>query len=457
MNQHSPLSGPTVADRLAAFAESAVPPPAADAVSRRLLLDIVGLAYSARHEPYTRAALASAAGTGPCTAIGHAQGYSLYDAALINGTAAHGEDYDDTFEGGPVHAGAVLVPATLAIAQHRKLNGAAVMRALGIGAELMSRLSLVTPQAIHKAGFHPTGVIGALAAAAAVSVAIGLDRARTAHALGTAGSLASGIIEYLSDGSWTKRLHPGAAAQAGLRAALLAEAGFKGPGTVFEGDHGFFRAFAPSKTANFAPLLDGLGENWIMPTIAFKPYACGTMTQPFIDCAIALARQGVAADDIVSLVCKVGEGTVHRLWEPLAAKQAVPNGYAAKFSTPYCMAVGFLDGAAGLRQFGNDQTERADVRALAARISYEIDPKDEYPSNFTGHLRATLKDGSVREIRQPHMRGGAREPLSDAELVAKFTANVIFGGGDAATAEALRTAIDRIAAGAATVTLGAGA
>ncbi|MCK0206643.1 MmgE/PrpD family protein [Starkeya koreensis] len=455
MNQHSPLSGTTAAGRLAAFAESAVPPPAADAVSRRLLLDICGLAFSARHEPYTRAALASAAGPGPCTAIGHAQGFGLYDAALINGTAAHGEDYDDTFEGGPVHAGAVLVPATLAIAQHRGLGGASVMRGIGVGAEIMSRLSLVTPQAIHKAGFHPTAVIGALAASAAVGVAIGLDRARIANAIGIAGSLASGIIEYLSDGTWTKRLHPGAAAQAGLRAALLAEAGFLGPATVLEGDHGFFRAFAPSKTANFAPLLDGLGEEWIMPTIAFKPYACGTMTQPFIDCAIALARQGVAAEEIVSIVCKVGEGTVHRLWEPLAAKQTVPNGYAAKFSTPYCMAVGFLEGAAGLRQFGDDQTQRADVRALAARISYEIDPADEYPHNFTGHLRATLKDGSVREIRQPHMRGGAREPLSDAELTAKFTANVLFGGGDTATAEALRAAIDRIAAGAPTVSLGA--
>lgn len=447
MNQHRALSEDTVAGRLARFAASAAPPPAAEAVSRRLLLDICGLAFAARHEPYTRAALASAAGTGPCTAIGHAQGLNLYDAALVNGTAAHGEDYDDTFEGGPVHAGVVVVPAALALAQHRGLDGAAVMRAIAIGAELMSRLSLVAPQAIHKAGFHPTAVIGAMAAAAAAGAAIGLDRARLAHALGTAGSLASGIIEYLADGSWTKRLHPGAAAQAGLRAALLAEGGFKGPASVFEGDHGFFRAFAPSKTANFAPLLEGLGDEWIMPTIAFKPYACGTMTQPFIDCAIALAGQGVRAEEIVSLVCKVGEGTVHRLWEPLAAKQAVPNGYAAKFSTPFCMAVGFLDGAAGLVQFTDAQTARADVRTLAAKISYVIDPADEYPSNFTGHLRATLTDGSVREIRQPHMRGGAREPLSDAELLAKFNANIAYGGGDAAAAEALHAAIDALAAG----------
>lgn len=447
MNQHRPLSEDTVAGRLARFAASAAPPPAAEAVSRRLLLDICGLAFAARHEPYTRAALASAAGTGPCTAIGHAQGLNLYDAALVNGTAAHGEDYDDTFEGGPVHAGVVVVPVALALAQHRGLDGTAVMRAIAIGAELMSRLSLVAPQAIHKAGFHPTAVIGAMAAAAAAGAVLGLDRAKLAHALGTAGSLASGIIEYLADGSWTKRLHPGAAAQAGLRAALLAEGGFKGPASVFEGDHGFFRAFAPSKAANFAPLLDGLGEDWIMSTIAFKPYACGTMTQPFIDCAIALAGQGVRAEEIVSMVCKVGEGTVHRLWEPLAAKQAVPNGYAGKFSTPFCMAVGFLDGAAGLVQFTDAQTGRDDVRALAAKISYEIDPDDEYPSNFTGHLRATLTDGSVRDIRQPHMRGGAREPLSDAELLAKFNANIAYGGGDAADAAALHAMIDNIAAG----------
>ena len=421
--------------------KGAAPSAAALHTCFRLAVDVVGLAVAARHTDYVAALVASAAGDGPATAFGHARRFGLYDAAMINGTAAHGEDFDDTFEGGPVHAGAVVVPAMLALAEARGLPPEATARGIAVGAELMCRLSLVAPQAIHKAGFHPTAVLGALAAAAGASAALSLDETRFAHALGTAGSLASGIIEYLADGSWTKRLHAGAAAQAGLRAALLAEAGFVGPLTVLEGSHGFFRAFAPSRTPDFEPLMDGLGSAWIMEQIAFKPYACGTMTQPFVDCAVALAESGVAAAEIETLLCRVGEGTVHRLWEPLALKQAPPNGYAAKFSTPYCVAVGFLDKAAGLEQFTDSRAADPALRGLASRVVYEVDPNDEYPRNFTGTLIATLKDGRVLEFRKGHMRGGAREPLTDEELSAKFLANAAFGGMAADEARRLETAL----------------
>ena len=149
-----------------------------------------------------------------------------------------------------------------------------------------------------------------------------------------------------------------------------------------------------------------------METIAFKPYACGTMTQPFIDCAIRLAEDDVRADDITEIVCEVAEGTVHRLWEPLASKHRPPTPYAAKFSTPFCMAVGFFDRKAGFAQFTEARIHDPAVLALAAKIRYAINPDDEYPRNFTGHLRATLTDGSQREFRQPYMRGGAHAPLS---------------------------------------------
>jgi 2-methylcitrate dehydratase PrpD len=447
VNAHVPSATTPIAVQLAAFAAGAEPPTAALAVCRRLLFDITGLAVAARHTDYVEAALASAVNEGPCTALGHGRRLGLYDAALVNGTAAHGEDYDDTFEGGPVHAGAVVVPAVLAVAEQFGLDGRAVMRGIAVGAEIMCRMSLVAPQATHKAGFHPTAVMGAPAAAAAVGAALGLDEAVIGRAFGIAGSLASGIIEYLADGSSTKRLHAGNAAQAGIRAALLARGGFTGPLSVFDGTHGFYKAFAPSKAPNFEPLLAGLGETWIIETIAFKPYACGTMTQPFIDCALALAREGVAAEDIESIVCEVGEGTVHRLWEPLASKHRPPNGYAGKFSTPYCVAVAFLDGEAGLGQFTDVRVADPRIRELATKVSYAINPDDEYPRNFTGHLRATLRDGTVREFRQPHMRGGAHEPLSDQELSAKFAANLAFGGFDTAQAQALQAALASAAEG----------
>lgn len=436
-----------VASRLAEFAAGAKPSNAAEAICRHLIFDIIALAIAARDTDYVQAAIASAVDGGSCTAFGHGRTLGLYDAAVVNGTAAHGEDFDDTFEGGPIHAGAVIVSAVLAIAEKRGLSGDAVMRGIAVGTELMCRMSLVAPQATHKASFHPTAIFGAPAAAAAVGAALGLDGQTIGRALGISGSLASGIIEYLADGSSTKRLHAGAAAQAGLRAALLAEGGFTGPLTVFDGTNGMYKAFAPSKAPDFSKLLDGLGTEWILETLAFKPYACGTMTQPFIDCAIKLAATGVKAEDIVSIRCNVGEGTVHRLWEPLSEKHTPPNGYAGKFSTPYCVAVGFIDGQAGLGQFTDQRVKDAAVRVLAAKVSYVIDPNDPYPRNFTGHIKATLKNGSVQEFHQAHMRGGAHEPLPDTELRAKFEANLRFGGFSDVAIRTLRAALDRIADG----------
>jgi 2-methylcitrate dehydratase PrpD len=261
-----------------------------------------------------------------------------------------------------------------------------------------------------------------------------------ASALGIAGSMASGIIEYLAEGTWTKRMHAGWAAQSGLRAALMARGGFLGPRTVFEGTHGLYHAFAPSVKPDFAPLLEGLGSRWVMPSVAFKPYACGTMTQPFIDCARRLAASGVGAGDVREIECEVSAGTVPRLWEPLASKHRPPTPYAAKFSTPFCMAVGFFDGKAGLEQFTEARIADPDVLALASKIRYTIDPANPYPRTFTGHLRATLADGSTRELRQPHLRGGAGAPLLAAELETKFMDNAIYGGWSTAAAERLLSA-----------------
>ena len=215
---------------------------------------------------------------------------------------------------------------------------------------------------------------------------------------------------------------------------------------MLEGTHGFYKAFAPSREPDFGPLTKELGSRWVLETLAFKPYACGTMTQPFVDCAVELARAGIRADDVVSMVCEVGEGTVHRLWEPLDLKHAPPNGYAGKFSTPYCIAVGFIDGRAGFEQFTDARASDPSVRALASKVSYVIDPDSEYPRNFSGHIRATLKDGSTHEARRPHLRGGSREPLSDAEIVAKFEENARFGGWTADRVAAVSEALDRIAA-----------
>jgi 2-methylcitrate dehydratase PrpD len=294
----------------------------------------------------------------------------------------------------------------------------------------MCRLSTVVPKAVHKAGFHPTAIFGVMGAAAGVSTALGLNEKQIVDALGIAASFAGGIIEYLAEGTWTKRLHPGWAAQSGIRAALLARGGFTGPRTVFEGVHGLFHGFAHTTAGNYAALTDNFGTRWVTETLAFKPYPCGTMAHPYIDCAKRLAARGINPEDVKELICEVAEGTVHRLWEPLADKQRPPNGYAAKFATPFILATGYVRGGVGLDAFTETAVRDKDVLALSAKVRYVIDPKNPYPNNFTGHIRAVLNDGRVVEERQPHFRGGAQEPLTRADIEEKFALSVRYGGWD---------------------------
>ena len=139
-------TGPTIAETLADWITAAPPiPPPCEAMAGRLLLDVAGLCVAARGETYVQAVLGSAEPGERCTVIGQNRGFGAYDAALVNGTAAHGEDFDDTFEGGPVHSGAVVVPAVLAACERERLGGPALLRGIVVGAEMMCRLSLVAP------------------------------------------------------------------------------------------------------------------------------------------------------------------------------------------------------------------------------------------------------------------------------------------------------------------------
>src|SRR2546423_5907046 len=286
-------------------------------MAEKLLTDVAGLCVAARRTDYVRASLAGWEPAGCCTAMGHPRTLDGAGAAFVMGMAAHGEDFDDTFEGGPVHAGAVVVPAVLAVAERERLSGRDALLGIAVGVEVMCRASLVAPKLIHKAGFHPTAVLGAMGAAAAAATALRASKNQFGNALGIAGSMAAGIIEYVAEGAWTKRLHPGWAAQSGIRAADLARAGFVGPRTVLEGTHGFYHGFARTTQGEWAKLTDGFGNRWIAESLAFKVYACGTMTHPYIDCARRLASK-LDLNGIEEIWCEVAEGTVHRLWEPLA-------------------------------------------------------------------------------------------------------------------------------------------
>src|SRR2546430_14516339 len=196
-----------LAHKIAALAPPRLPAP----VRRKcedLLIDVVGLCLPARNEDYVKAALAGWDEEGRCSAIGHARGMSAAGAAFVTGTAAHGEDFDDTFEGGPVHAGAVIVPAVLAACEQHNPDGPSALFGIAIGVECMCRLSLVAPTLTHKAGFHPTAVFGAMGPADGLVAAPGLNPRHLVDPPGTVAPMPSDLIQYFAEVAWTKQVPP---------------------------------------------------------------------------------------------------------------------------------------------------------------------------------------------------------------------------------------------------------
>jgi 2-methylcitrate dehydratase PrpD len=300
-----------------------------------------------------------------------------------------------------------------------------VLEAMVAGVEVMCRVGLAVPGQFHARHYHPTSLAGSFAAAAVAGKLHGVSEDQLVHAFGICGSQAGGIIEYLADGSWTKRLHPGWAAHAGVAAVILAQSGFTGPETVFEGAHGFYQAFAGGHDqARLEQSLDTLGRVWELNELTFKPYPCGSIAHPYMDCAARLReRHRIAPDQVIRVVCRTAEGPLPRLWEPLDAKQRPQNGYAAKFSLPYLIAVILAKGRAGLAEFTDEAVGDRAVLGLAAKVEYEIDRTIDYPRQFVGDVRIELADGRVLAERQDRPRGGPDLPMSREEIEAKFRGN----------------------------------
>ena len=392
-----------------------------------IIIDSFGLMVSAKYEPYIKSLINALEEHGNCTLVGHDKKVNPFNASIINGTAIHGEDFDDTFEGTPVHVGSVMVPAILSSAQAKNLDGQKFLKGLVVGSELICRLALVAPTAVHRQGFHPTAIFGAFGSSIGVSSLLGNTINEMSSGFGIVGSMASGIIEYLAEGTSTKRLHPGWAAGCGWQSANFAKSGFLGPRTVFEGQHGVFNSFAKNNIEpDFSHITSDLGKRWETKNLALKPYACGTMAQPFIDCAIKLKAKIDNIEKIDKIIASVGEGTVHRLWEPLEEKQNPSTPYGAKFSVPYCISIGLINGSAGLNEFSEKCLKNLEVIRLAAKVNYEINPKDEYPRNYTGKIKIIMKNGTIYSSSQECLRGGKRDPLSRNEVIKKFEANLKF-------------------------------
>jgi len=218
-------------------------------------------------------------------------------------------------------------------------------------------------------------------------------------------------------------MHPGWSAHGGVIATMLAQEGFRGPAKVFEGTHGFFSAFGGKNEYRFDKILE-LGKEWEIPRLTFKSYPCGSISHPYMDCALRIKQKHAPApEQIVEVICRTAEGPVHRLWEPLADKQRPASSYGAKFSLPFSIAVMLLRGRAGLDEFTEEAIHDRKILQLAAKVRYELDPTIDYPRHFSGHVKVRMTDGTVLEENQPHPRGGFEDPLPPQEIEAKFRAN----------------------------------
>lgn len=420
----------TAAQRLASFTSSltigAIPDEVQEAAKLHLL-DTLGTGLAAHGldvADYARAAVVEPGVSGPATTVGVDGGLPAADAALANGTICHALDFDDTHSGAVAHVSVAVVPAALAVAEEQGSSGTDLLVALTAGNEVVIRLGMVAGAGFHARGFHPTAVCGVFGAAAAASKLRGLDAAATTNAIGIAGSMASGLLEFLSDGSATKRLHPGWAAHAGIIASRLAAHGATGPATVLEGRFGLYAAYLNRTDVDLGPSLDDLGERWETPSIAFKPYPACHYIHASLDALRELHEaEPIPPEDVVEIVALTTEAGVSLVLEPLAAKHRPRSEYESKFSLPYSLASLLVRGGVDVSTYTDEAITDPAVLDLAARVRYEVQEYETFPKAFPGGVRVRLRDGTVREAQLPYQRGGPDNPMTGDEVVDKFRTN----------------------------------
>ena len=410
----------------AARAAAGTPLPEDVAIAARLhLLDAIGVGLAAAGSPIGaayRAYAAEVAKGGPATVFGQASGASAADAAMINGGLIHSLEFDDTHTGSIAHGSAVLAAGALAVAEAQKASGAALIGAYARGWEVLIRFGLAAPNGFHAKGFMSTSVTGTLAVALLAAQLMRLDEDRTLAAIGIALSQASGVMEFLTNGSSVKSLHPGWAAHGGVVAAMLARAGMTGPETSLDGRHGLFRQFTGDESAagRFRALIGGLGREWHLPKAAYKFYPCCHYLHPFIEAAGQLAERGVRANDVEHIVCRVPQGEAAVICEPWETKQAPATGHAARWSLPIAVAARRVEGKVDLATF--ETTASGAVREFARRVAWEPLPQARFPERFQAEVVCKTRAGT-QTVRIDDAFGNHTRPPGAEAVLTKFRAN----------------------------------
>ena len=410
----------------AARVASSTPLPEDVATAARLhLLDAIGVGLAAAGSPIGAAYRGFAAEVvkgGPATVFGQSTGAGAADAALINGGLIHSLEFDDTHTASIAHGSAVLASGALAVAEAQNASGAALLGAYARGWEVLIRFGLAAPNGFHAKGFMSTSVTGALAVALLAAELMQLDEDRTVAAIGIALSQASGVMEFLTNGSSVKSLHPGWAAHGGVVAAMLARSGMTGPETSLDGRHGLFRQFTGDEAAagRFRALIGGIGRDWHLPKAAYKFYPCCHYLHPFIEAAGKLAERGVRAGDVEHILCRVPQGEAAVICEPWERKQAPDNGHAARWSLPIAVAAQLVEGQVDLATF--EAPAGAAVRELAQRIAWEPLPQARFPERFEAEVVCKTK-AETQTIRIDDVFGNHTRPPGADAVLTKFRAN----------------------------------
>ncbi len=429
----------TLAQHLARFAAGTtfedLPGAVVDSVGMRVL-DTLGIAIAATDLDTSRAAIAWATeqgGAAKAFAVGVEAALPGPMAAFVNGVLAHSLDFDDTHLPSILHPSATVVPAALAAAQQHGADGRTLVRGIAIGLEVCVRIGMAgfDPETQNSVFFehgqHATSICGAMGGAVAAAVIGGASEAKIVDTLGIAASMASGIIEANRTGGTVKRMHCGWAAHSALAAAGLARHGITGPPTVLEGRFGFFEAWL-HQPGRASEIVDGLGTEWAVPNIFFKPYPANHFTHAAVDAGAALRDRGIAPSDVEKLVLGVPAANLRTIGEPIEVKRTPTTGYMAQFSGPYALAVGMFGGGglgAALEDYSDELANAEDRRALMAKVDVVPDARCDaiFPHQFPAVLTATLTDGTTVVEEVLTTRGGPERPLPFEEVSAKFRAN----------------------------------
>lgn len=432
------MSTLTIVQRLAAFVDDvsyeALPPEVVQSVRERVL-DTVGLCLGAT--PIDTSAMArkvalSWGGPEEATVIGFGDRLPAPGAAFVNGTLAHSLDFDDTHLPSVLHPSASIVPGLVSVAEKTGATIAELVAAASAGYEVCVRTGMAAydrelgNSVFFERGWHATSICGTLGVAAGAAKLMGLRAEGVAHALGIAVSMGSGVIEANRSGGSVKRLHCGWAAHAGIVAAQCAAAGITGPPSAFEGRFAFYNAFCGGIAAP-QEIDGGLGTDWCIPGIFYKPYPANHFTHAGIDAALAL-RQRVRPSDVASVRIGVATPTVRTIGEPRDQKVRPQSGYHGQFSGPFTFAAAFLGGGGlgvALSDFSDSNAKDPRYLELAARVTIEGDAECDaiFPNQFPAITRLTTTTGEVLEERVMANRGGPVRPLSTDELLVKFQTN----------------------------------